>query len=228
MKKIFFLLTISIFLFAQNIFIPKDSYIVNTKTAQKYYQLKKLKLETKALISLTKNMLSNKKFKKLSYLEEIRKTKVNTTTLLIALLNFLEGQKPYINTQFNNNSDEAGILKIIKDIENDTLLNLPQNAKEDILNSITPSTFFSLADNTKKLLKNANKNNIGEIIKNYVSLFNQYIDDLSQINNPLIQDFNSEIQTKLLKDYRIEAKASIIKTFEVFRKYLNINEKVYY
>ena len=69
------------------------------------------------------------------------------------MLNFLEEQKPYTNTQFDNNSDEAGILKIIKDIENDTLLNLPQKAKEDILNSITSSTFFNLADNTKKTLK---------------------------------------------------------------------------
>ena len=75
----------------------------------------------------------------------------------------------------------------------------------------------------KKLLKKVNKDNIKDIIKNYVSLFNQYVNDLSQINNPLIQDFNSQIQTKLLKDYRIEAKGSIIKTFEVFKKYLNIN-----
>ena len=139
------------------------------------------------------------------------------------MLNFLEEQKPYTNTQFDNNSDEAGILKIIKDIENDTLLNLPQKAKEDILNSITSSTFFYKVNDIENLLNEVNKNNIGDNIKNYVSLFNQYVNDLSQINNPLIQDFNSQIQTKLLKDYRIEAKGSIIKTFEVFKKYLNIN-----
>ena len=64
-------------------------------------------------------------------------------------------------------------------------------------------------------------------MKNYVSLFNRYVDDLKQINNPLIQDFNSQIQSKLLKDYRIDAKTALINTFEVFRKYLDRNGKIY-
>ena len=228
MKKLFFLFIMSIILFAQNIFVPQNSYIVNTKTAQKYYQLKKVELETQALISLTKEMLSNEKFRKLSYLEEIGKTKVNTITILTALLNFLEGQKPYINTQFDNNSDEAGILKLIKDIENNTLLNFPQKTKEDILNSITTSIFFNMVNGIENLLTEVNKNNIGDTIKNFVSLFNQYVNDLNQINNSLIQDFNSQIQTMLLKDYRIEAKGAIVKIFEVFKKYLDINARIYY
>ena len=78
----------------------------------------------------------------------------------------------------------------------------------------------------KKLLKNVNKNNIEDVIKNYVVLFNQYVNDLKQINDTLIQNFNSQIQEKLLKGYRIEAKNAIIKTFEVFRKYFNFNKKV--
>jgi len=223
MKKVVFLLILSVFLFAQNIFVPQNSYFVNTKAAQKFYQLKKAEFETRALINLTKEMLSNKKFKRLSYLEEIGKTKVNTTTLLEALLNFLEGQKLYTNTEFDNNSKEAGIFKLIKDIENDLLINLAQKAKNDILNSIKISSFFTLACKTEKFLQNVNKDNIDDIIKNYTLLFNRYVNDLKQINNPLIQDFNPQIQNKLLKDYRIEAKGSIIKTLEVFGKYFKKN-----
>ena len=56
----------------------------------------------------------------------------------------------------------------------------------------------------------------------------KYVDDLKQINNPFIQNLNPKIQDKLLKDYRIEANDSVIKTFEVLRKYLDMNEKIYY
>lgn len=227
MKKTVLSIIFSVFLFAGNMFVPQNSYFVNTKAAQKFYQLKSVELETQALINLTKKMLSNKKFRRLSYAKEIGKTRVNTSTLLSALLNFLQGQKAYSNTEFENNSNEAGVLKLIKDIENDTLINVSQKAKNDILSSIKTSSFFVLAGKTERLLQNVNQDNIDDIIKNYVSLFNRYVNDLKQINNPLIQDFNPQIQNKLLKDYRIEAKGSIIRTFGVFKKYLNMNEKIY-
>jgi len=227
MKKVVFLFILTVFLSAQNIFVPQNSYIVDTKAAYKFYNLKKAELETQTLIALTKEMLSNGKFEKLSYAEEIGRTKVNTATLLSALLNFLEGKKPYSNTQFDNNSNEAGILKLIKDIENDMLINLSQETKADILNSIKTSSFFVLANKTGRLLNSVDKNNIKDLIKNYVLLFNQYVDDLKQIDNPLIQNFNFQIQNKLLKDYRIEAKGSLIKTFEVFKKYLEMNGEIY-
>ncbi|NPA10694.1 MAG: hypothetical protein GXO62_00440 [Epsilonproteobacteria bacterium] len=226
MIRIVFLLT-GVLLFAKNVFIPQNSYVINTQSAQKYYNLKKVELETKTLIDLTKKMLSNAKFKKLSYLEEIGKTKVNTSVLLEALLNFLKGRKAYSNTKFDNNSKEAGILKLIKDIENDTLINLPQKAKDDILNSIQTSAFFQLSRKTEDLLNNINQTSLKDIIKNYILLFNQYVEDLKQINNPLIQDFNPQIQNTLLKDYRIEAKGSVVKTLEIFKKYLNANKKIY-
>ena len=226
MKKVVFLF-LSVFLFAQNIFVPQNSYIVDTKAAYKFYNLKKAELETRTLINLIKEMLSNEKFKRLSYLEEIGKTKVNTITLLETLLNFLEGQKPYTNTEFDNNSREAGILKLIKDTENNLLINLAQKVKNDILNSIKTSSFFTLANKTQILLKSVNKSNIKDILKNYTLLFNQYVNDLKQIDNPLVQDFNPQIQNKLLKDYRIEAKGSIIKTLEVFEKYFKKNRKIY-
>jgi hypothetical protein len=228
MKKFIMFFILNMFIYAQNMFLSQNNLFVNSNALQKYYTLKKAEFETDSLLKLTKKILTNKKFKKLSYLEELGKTKVNTTTLLKALLNFLEGQKPYTNTQFDNNLKEAGVLKLIKNIENDTLINLPQKAKKDILNSIKTSSFFNLANKTEKLLKNINKDNIKDVIKNYTLLFNQYVNDLNQIYNPLIQNFTSNIQNKLFKDYRIEAKDSIIKTFEVFRKYLNINKKIYY
>ena len=85
-----------------------------------------------------------------------------------------------------------------------------------------------MVNGIENLLTEVNKNNIGDTIKNFVSLFNQYVNDLNQINNSLIQDFNSQIQTMLLKDYRIEAKGAIVKIFEVFKKYLDINARIYY
>jgi len=172
-------------------------------------------------------MISNSKFKKLSYLDEIGESKVNTVVLLKVLLNFLRGRKPYTNTQFTSNLSKTGVLKIIKDMENENLINLPQKVKKDILKSIETSSFMLLINKTKELLCRVNNDNIKKIINNYVLLFNQYVNDLHLINNPIIQQFNSKIKEKLLTQYRIEAKTSIIKTFEIFKKYLNLNQKIY-
>jgi hypothetical protein len=226
MKKILLLL-LGIFLFAQNAFVNPNGIYVNTKTTQKYYNIQKAYLETKSLIKLTNALDNSDKFKNLSSLKETGNTKVYTYILLDKLKNFLEGEKAYSNTMFENNDKTAGILKILSDKLENCCLNLPSKIKQNINNSIESSGFFTLSQKTLQMIKHISKNNISDIMKNYKSLFDTYVKDISKLNIPLIKNFNQKIKRILLTQYRIEAKASLIKILNIFKTYIDKNEEIY-
>ncbi|AZV46121.1 hypothetical protein C3L23_02185 [Nautilia sp. PV-1] len=227
MKKMIFITFIVISLFANTKFVPQNGIYINTKTADKYYNLENAYIQTETLIHLIRKMLNNQKFIRLSNLMETAKVQANTSLLLEKLLNFLEGEKAYSNTEFDNSGNIAGIKGILKDYIDSQLFNLPQKAKNNILNSINSSDFISIAKKTEQLLNNINKNNVKEIINNFNLLFNTYVNNINHLNVPLLKNFNPKTEQKLIKDYRIEAKTSIIKTLKIFKKYLNKNKEVY-
>ncbi|QCI27631.1 hypothetical protein [Caminibacter pacificus] len=227
MKKTLLVLVLSVLAFASNNFVIPNSLYINQKTANKYYNLQKAYYETNTLINLTKQLKNNKKFQKLSYFYEIGKTDVYTTALLNKLLDFLKGEKPYSNTQFNNNQNEAGIAKILKDNLKNCCLNLPQKIKTDIQNSIKTSQFSLLANKTSKMINSLSKHNIKDVLENYVMLFNQYEKDIDSLNIPILNDYNPPIKQKLLKEYRIEANTSLKNMIKIFKKFFNQNLKAY-
>ena len=228
MKKLFIFLFLITALFAQNSFIPKNSIYINRGIAQKYYISQKTYLETNSLITLIQNMLNNKKFVNLSYLEELTEVKVNTTVLLKNLLDYLNGKKAFLNTEFENNSNNAGIKRILYDYLNNNLFDITMDEKKDILNSIKSLQFFVLLNTTKGLLKNVNKNNIANIIKNFNLLFNQYVNDIEKLNVSLLNRYSPKIKQILLKNYRIEAKTNLINSLIIFKQFFNKNEKIYF
>jgi hypothetical protein len=215
------------FLFANTAFIPRNGTYINTKSSERFYSLDNAYVQTETLTHLIKKMLNNKKFIRLSNLTETAKTQAYTSILLKKLLNFLEGEKAYSNTEFDNNGNNAGIKGILKDYIDSQLFNLPQKAENNIFNSINSSDFVSLAKKTEQLLNSVNKNSIKDIINNFNLLFNTYVSGINKLNIPLLKSFTPQIQQKLLKDYRIEAKTSIVKTLEIFKKYLNKNKEIY-
>ena len=229
MRKFFaiFLIIFS-FLYSKNLqIINLNSYYLKANINEIYNKFLAYN-ETKALITLLNTFLKNKRFQEYLYFEEMGQVKVSTLSLLQQLKYFLEGWPKYTNTYFDNNSNLAGILKILKDsIENDpNLLNIPQNIINDMQKSIKNLKFF---ETVKKIEINLNKQNLKnpknlkEILKNFNLLFSSYVNTLSKIKSPLLDNFNSKIKDKLIREYRIYAKTSLIQIMEIFKKFLNEN-----
>ena len=219
MKKFLIFLSFFVTLYSNNLNItPQNSYYTQANLNKAYIELLAYK-ETDTMISLINYLLNNSKFKQIE-LEET-KVKVSTLTLLQQLKYFMQGWPKYTNTYFDNNSDLAGIEKILKDtIDNDSnFLNIPQNITNDMQKSISNLEFFKIANKIK------NENNIQDIIKDFNLLLNSYVSTLSKINTPLLVDFNPKIKDELEKDYRIYAKTTLIKTMQIFRDLIDKNYK---
>ena len=234
MRKFFaiFLIIFS-FLYSKNLqIINPNSYYLQSNINEIYNKFLAYN-ETKALIALLNTFLKNKRFQEYLYFEEMGQVKVSTLSLLQQLKYFLEGWPKYTNTYFDNNSNLAGIEKILKDsIENDpNLLNIPQNIINDMQKSIKNLKFFEIVKNieinlNKQNLKNPK--NLKEILKNFNLLFSSYVNTLSKIKSPLLDNFNSKIKDKLIREYRIYAKTSLIKTMKIFETLLNKNYFKFY
>ena len=207
-----------------NGYVVVDNQIVNNSVLNKAYKQELVYNETQKLIEVVQKMVTNKKFRKYVDMKEIGSTKVNTTLLLDKLLIVLQGEKPYSNTMFDNNSNVAGILGILKD--NNTNLELTSQVKEKLDDSIKSSQFFILADKIEKSLNNPDKT-LDDIIQDFNKLYDKYITDISKLNIDLLDSYNKKIEEKLLKDYRIDAKANLIKILKVFQKYFHQNLKIY-
>jgi len=207
-----------------NGYVVVDNQIVNNSVLNKAYKQELVYNETQKLIEVVQKMVTNKKFRKYADMKEIGSTKVNTTLLLDKLLIVLQGEKPYSNTMFDNNSNVAGILGILKD--NNTNLELTSQVKEKLDDSIKSSQFFILADKIEKSLNNPDKT-LDDIIQDFNKLYDKYITDISKLNIDLLDSYNKKIEEKLLKDYRIDAKANLIKILKVFQKYFHQNLKIY-
>jgi hypothetical protein len=225
MKKIFFLLLIAVFAFS-NQFISRGDYFVNNLEVNKFYNLENAYYQTKGLISLIEKMLNNDKFIKYSEFSEMAKTRVYTSDLLKKLLVFLKGNTPFSNTEFDVSS-KRGVEGILEDLIQNRFLNIPQNVKQRIVNSIKNEDFFKLKGKIENELRSLNKDNIKEVILNFNALFDCYFKNLKKIHSKLFENFNDRIKEELLKKYRIYAKTSLIKIFEIFKKYLNQNAKIY-
>jgi len=227
-KKLFISLFFISFLSANNyIFVNKNSIYVNRKNVNRYYQEKLVLEETKFLINVIQKMLNNEKFLRYTEHKEIGKSKVYTKDLLKSLLNYLQGEKPYTNTYFNNNEPESGVKGILEDnIKNNININL--NIKNDIDKSISNNMFFKKSDEIITELKNIGWNNTKKIIKDFNLLFNQYVLDIQKLRYiELLNNFNKNIQNVLLKKYRIEIKTNLINALKIFKKYFNLNNKLY-
>jgi len=227
-KKLFISLFFISFLSANNyVFVSKSSVYVNRESINKYYKEKLVLEETKTLVGIIQKILNNKKFLRYTEHIEIGKSKVYTKNLLKSLLNYLRGKKQYTNTYFNNNGPKAGIKGILEDnIKNNININL--NVKDNIDKSISNNMFFKKSDEIITELKNINWNNTKEIINNFNLLFNQYVSDVQKlIYIELLGNFDKNIQNVLLKKYRIETKTSLINALKIFKKYFNLNNKLY-
>ena len=219
MKKILIFLTFFVSLYSNNLnIIPKNSYYTQANLNKVYMELLAYK-ETNEIVNTLNYLLNNSKFKQRIELEEIGEVKVSTITLLRQLEYFMQGWPKYSNTYFDNNSDLAGIKKIVKEtINNDpNFLNVSQNITNDMQKAISNLGFFKIANKIK------NENNIQDIIKDFNLLLNSYVSTLSKIDTPLLVDFNPKIKDKLEKDYRIYAKTNLIKTMQIFRDLINNN-----
>jgi len=223
--KLFLISLLSLnILYANNSYTIVDNQIVNNSVIDKAYKQELVYNETQKLIELVQKMVTNKKFRKYADMKEMGNTKISTTILLDKLLIFLQGEKPYSNTMFDNNSKIAGILGILKD--NNTNLELTFQIKEKLDNAIKSSQFFILADKIEKSLNNTDKI-LDDIIQDFNKLYDKYINDISNLNIDLLVAYNKHIAEKLLKDYRIETKTSLIKTLKIFQKYFHKNLKIY-
>lgn len=232
MKKI----SISIFLILLNIaslnaadlnIIQPNSYYIKANINEVYDKLLALE-ETNKLIEVIDTFLSNETFKEYLYFEEIGKVKINTAVLLKQLKFYLAGWPKYSNTYFENHTNSAGIKKILQDsIKNDTnFINFPQNVINDMKKSILNLKFFEIAkmieyDVSHKNLKKSQ--NLINIIKSFNILFESYVNNLSQINGPLLKTYNKKIEDELQKDYRLYIKASLIKIMQIFKNLINEN-----
>jgi len=227
-KKLFISLFFIPFLFANDyIFVGKNIIYVNKESINKYYKEKLTLEETKFLINIIKKMLNNEKFLRYTEHIEMGKSKVYTKNLLKSLLNYLRGKKQYTNTYFNNNGPKAGIKGILEDnIKNNININL--NVKDNIDKSISNNMFFKKSDEIIKKLKNISWNNTKKIINDFNLLFNQYVLDIQKLRYiELLNNFDKNIQNVLLEKYRIETKTSLINALKIFKKYFNLNNKLY-
>ena len=229
MKKI---ITIIFFIFTflnANSFtiINPNSYFTNSNLNKAYNEILAYE-ETIKLIEVLNTLLNSSDFKENLYFAEIGKTKINLLDLLKQLKYFLAGWPKYTNTYFDNNSDLAGIRKILKDsIENDSnFLNIPKNVIKDIKKSILNLGFFTLANKIKYNINHKNlKNNenLVKIMEYFHLLLENYTNTISQINIPLLNSFNEKIKDKLERDYRIYAKTSLIKIIKIFNNLFTKN-----
>ena len=225
-SKMFYFIICFNFLFANNLnILPLHSYYTNANLSKAYNELLVYE-ETRKITELLNDLLKNKKFKESLYFEEMGKTKVSSIAILTQLKYFLNGWPKYTNTSFDNNSNVAGIQKILQDlIKNDeNFLNIPVNAINDMKKSILNLKFFDLVNKTEKDLKNKNlykRKNLIEVMKNLDLLIDNYILTLNKIKDPLIDCFNNKIKDKLEKDYRLYAKTSLIKTMHIFKNLID-------
>jgi len=224
------LIFLSLFLYADNLtFIQANGYYTNANFSKIYNELLAYE-ETDKLIEIIDILLKNEKFKKHLYFEEMGKVKVDTNSLLKQLKYFLAGWPKYSNTYFENNTDIAGIKKILKDtIKNDTnFINTPTNVINEMKKSILNLKFFNIANKIQYDLRYKdlhNKENLAVIMKNLSILVNSYVNILSQIKNPLIFQYNKKIKNELEKYYRIYAKANLLKIMKTFSNLINQNCK---
>jgi len=221
MKKIFIFLFLFVFAFSNNLnIVSSNSYYTKANLNEMYTKLLAYE-ETVTLIKTINDILNNPVLKDRIYFEEMGKVKISTLTFLEQLKYFLNGWRKYTNTYFDNNSNLAGIKKILKDsIDNDSnFLNTPQNIIKDMNKSIVNLGFFKKAESIKK------ESNPVKVLKDLTFLINSYYFTLSQIKSPLLMEFNSKIKDELEKNYRIYAKTSLIKTIKIFKNLLNQNYK---
>jgi len=218
------------FLNATNLtIIHPNNYYTKSNLNKAYIKLLSYK-ETQELINVINSLLKNSKFKQQIYFEEMGKVKVGISDILIYLKYFLAGWPKYSNTYFENNSNLAGIKKILKDsIDNDSnFINLPQNVIYDMKKSISNLKFFEIAkiieyDVSHKNLKDSK--NLIDIIKNLNMLISSYVNNLSEINDLLLKNYNAQIKKELEQNYRIYTKTSLIKIMQIFKSLINENYK---
>ena len=225
MKKIFLVIFTTIFLNANNItVIQPNNYYTKANLNEAYIKILAYE-ETDELIKVINAFLNNSDFKQRIYFEEMGKVKVSTFSLLQQLKYFLAGWPKYTNTYFDNNSNLAGIEKILKEkIENDSnFLDIPQKVINEMRSSIKNLQFFEIAKKIQYDLKHKNLKNSKEILKNFNMLFSSYVNTVSKIKSPLLKAYNKNIEDKLTKEYRIYTKTSLIKIMEIFKKLLNEN-----
>lgn len=221
MKKIFllFFVTVNCFLYAEKLqIISPHSYYSQSNIYEAYNKLLILE-ETKELIKITNLMLKNQNFRNYLYLIEIGNTKVNTVYLIQYLNYFLRGWPKYTDTYFDNNTNTAGILKILQDsIDNDyNFLNLSQQIIHDMKNSIRDNKFFKITKNIEFDLNHQNlkkTKNLKNILKNFDILLLSFSNSILKINNPLLQEYNEEIKDKLIREYRIYTNESLNKVIK--------------
>jgi len=224
--KRFLILFLALFLQANNLtVISSNNYYTTSNVSQIYNRLLAYE-ETKKLIEIIDTFLNNEKFKKNLYIEEKGKVRVNTIDLLKQLKYFLEGWPKYSNTYFENNTDSAGVKKVLKDsIEDDAnTINTPQNVINDMKKSILNLKFFEIANKIEDEV-NKNPDNVKYIMKNFLLLLNSYVKVLSQSNIPFLTKYNENIKDKLERNYRIYAKANLIKIINIFDKLIKENYK---
>ena len=221
MKKIFIFLFLFVFAFSNNLnIVSSNSYYTKANLNEIYIKLLAYK-ETVTLIKTINDILNNHTLKDRIYFEEMGKVKISTLTLLEQLKYFLNGWRKYTNTYFDNNSNLAGIKKILKDsIDNDyNFLNAPQNLIKDMNKSIANLGFFQKAESIKK------ESSPVKVLKDLTFLINNYYSTISQIKSPLLGEFNSNIKDELEKNYRVYARTSLIKTIKIFKNLFNQNYK---
>ena len=208
--------------------VKPKSYYIKTNLSQIYIKLLAYQ-ENEKLIEIIDYLLKNENFKKRMYFLEMGKVKVNTIDLLSKLKYFLEGWPKYSNTDFENNTNIAGIKKILKDsINNPNFINTSQNVIKDMKKSILNLEFFKIANKIEYDLSNKNfknEKNLVSIMKNLSMLINSYVNTLSQIKEPLLTKYNKKIKDELEKDYRIYAKVSLIKIMKIFDELIKQNYK---
>ncbi len=112
-------------------------------------------------------------------------------------------------------------------IKNDTnFINFPQNVINDMKKSILNLKFFEIAKMIEYYVSHKNlkkSQNLINIIKSFNILFESYVNNLSQINGPLLKTYNKKIEDELQKDYRLYIKASLIKIMQIFKNLINEN-----
>lgn len=209
--------------------IAPHSYYSQSNIDEAYNKLLVLE-ETKELIKITNSMLNNKNFRDYLYLTEIGNTKVNTIYLIQNLNYFLRGWPKYTNTYFDNNSDIAGILKILQDsINNDyNFLNLSQQIINDMKNSIRDNKFFKIAKSIEFDLNHKNFKkikNLKNILKNFDMLLLSFSNSILKINAPLLQEYNKKIKDKLIRKYRIYTNEPLSKAIKTLSMLINQNYK---
>lgn len=231
MKKLFllFFVLVNFSLYAEKLqIITPNSYYLQLNIKEVYNKLLVLE-ETKELIRLTNLMLNNNTFKQYLYFQEIGNVKVSTADLIQYLNYFLAGWPKYTNTYFDNNSNTAGILKILQDSINDdsNFVSIPEKIIDDMKKSIKDNGFFKIAKNIEFALKHKNLKKTDElkyILKEFDKLVLSYSNSISKINIPLLKEkYNEKIKDELIRKYRIYAKLPLSKTIKILSTLIHQN-----